>query len=156
MLLKTPVGLDEIIETFGRLDDDSQRNSQFEAAHITLFELPYPLIYADASVTRARCHRLLVQNFQKVFFDLKEAGLANQFKNYGGIYARRQIRGQSAHPSTHSWGIAIDLEPDKYPLGSTKRFPDQVVRIFAAAGFFYGGDFKSRKDPMHFQFARGY
>ena len=77
-------------------------------------------------------------------------------KNYGGIYAARSIRGQSSHPSTHSWGIAIDLEPEKYPLGSTSRFPDTVVKIFQDAGFFYGGDFKARKDPMHFQFCKGY
>jgi D-alanyl-D-alanine carboxypeptidase-like protein len=151
MLQTTPVGLDEIIAAFGRIEEPT-----FEAAHIVSFDLPYPLLYAGQTVSRARCHRLLVQNFQKAFYDLAQAGLADQVKNYGGIYARRAIRGQAAHPSTHSWGIAIDLEPADYPLGSSKRFPDQVVQIFADAGFFYGGDFKSRKDPMHFQFAKGY
>ena len=151
MLTQIPVGLDEIIDTFGNLDD-----LQFEAKNVVLFNLPYPLLYEGTPVTRARCHRLVVENFEKAFEDIKAAGLENQVKNYSGIYARRSIRGAGSHPSTHSWGIAIDLEAEKYPLGSSSRFPDEVVRIFQEVGFFYGGDFRSRKDPMHFQLCKGY
>lgn len=151
MLTHTPVGLDEIIKTFGRLDDP-----KFEIKNIVTFDLPYPLLYEGAKVTRARCHRLIVDNFKKAFQDIKAAGLQDKVKHFSGIYARRSIRGFGSHPSTHSWGIAIDLEAEKYPLGSKKRFPDNIVQIFHAAGFFYGGDFKARKDPMHFQFAEKY
>ena len=151
MLTQTPVGLDEIIHTFGSIDDP-----QFEAKSIILFDLPYALLFDGTQVKRARCHKLLVENFQKAFEDIKAAGLDGQVKNYSGIYARRSIRGFGSHPSTHSWGIAIDLEAEKFPLGSALRFPDEVIKIFQDAGFFYGGDFQSRKDPMHFQFCRGY
>ncbi len=151
MLAETPVGLDEIIYTFGSLD-----TPDFEARYIVPFDLPYPLFYEGNKVSRSRCHYLIVENFQKAFQDIRTAGLQDQVRNYAGIYDRRPIRGQNAHPSTHSWGIAIDLEPEKYPLGSSKRFSDEVVQIFENAGFFYGGDFKSRKDPMHFQFCKGY
>jgi hypothetical protein len=151
MLTTTPVGLDEIIETFGSLD-----NPNFEAENIVAFTLPYPLLFEGARVTRARCHNLLVENFQRAFEQIQTGGLQDQVKNYSGIYARRPIRGQSSHPSTHSWGIAIDLEAEKFPLGSTKRFSPEVVAVFQGCGFFYGGDFRSRKDPMHFQFAKGY
>jgi hypothetical protein len=48
------------------------------------------------------------------------------------------------------------MEPQKYPLGSLRRMPDDVVGIWRAAGFFYGGDFSGRKDPQHFQIAVGY
>jgi hypothetical protein len=151
MLTETPVGLDQIIHTFGNIDDP-----QFEARNIVLFDLPYPLLFEGTPVRRARCHKLLVENFQKVFSDIKTAGLESEVKNYSGIFARRSIRGFGSHPSTHSWGIAIDLEADKFPLGSTLRFPDEVIRIFHASGFFYGGDFQARKDPMHFQLCKGY
>ncbi len=151
MLETTPVGLDEIIDTFGHLDTPN-----FEARYIEAFTLPYPLFYEGEKVTRARCHYLIVENFQKAFEDIKAASLQDQVQNYGGIYAVRAIRGKSTHPSTHSWGIAIDLEPEKYALGSSQRFSDAVVQIFQNAGFFYGGDFKGRKDPMHFQFCEGY
>src|SRR5262249_23600906 len=109
-----------------------------------------------APVTRARCHKLAVDNFRKAFEDIRVAGLENQAKNYSGIYARRSIRGSESHPSTHSWGIAIDLEAEQYPLGRSRRLANEVVRIFREAGFFYGGDFLSRKDPMHFQLCKGY
>ena len=151
MLTQTPVGLDEIIDTFGNLDIPN-----FEARYIVPLTLPYPLYYEGSKVTRARCHYLIVENFQRAFDSIQTAGLQDQVANYSGIYNPRSIRGQSSHPSTHSWGIAIDLEAEKYPLGSAQRFPDAVVRIFQDAGFFYGGDFVSRKDPMHFQFCKSY
>lgn len=151
MLTQIPVGLDEIIQTFGSLDDP-----QFEANNIVLFNLPYPLLFEGTPVTRARGHKRVVEHFQKALADIQAAGLASQVKNYSGIYARRSIRGFGSHPSTHSWGIAIDLESEKFPLGSTQRFPDAVVQIFQNAGFFYGGDFQARKDPMHFQLCKGY
>ena len=151
MLTRTPSGLDDLIYTFGSLDTPN-----FDLEYIEMFTLPYPLLYAGKEVKRARCHRLLVENFQAAFEAIKAAGLEDQVKNYSGIYANRAIRGQSRHPSVHCWGAAIDLEAEKYPLRSEVRFPDEVVKVFRQAGFFYGGDFKSRKDPMHFQFATGY
>lgn len=150
MLTKTPAGLRAIIATFGVLDD------QFEQTHIVSFDLPYPLLYDGLKVTRARCHRLLVDNFVTAFTAIKNAGLTEQVKNYGGIYNPRAIRGIPSHPSTHSWGIAVDLEPEKYPLGSKQRFSVEVIKCFEDAGFFYGGRFVHRPDPMHFQFCTMY
>lgn len=147
--MKTPNGLKGIISTFGELTND------FESKNIFAFDLPYPLIYGVNQVFRARCHRLLIPIFQSVLAEIKANGFENEVKNYSGIYEARNVRGLT-HPSTHSWGIAIDLEAEKYPLGSLKRFPQEIVTIFNKHGFFYGGDFKNRRDPMHFQFATGY
>ena len=129
MLTDIPVGLDEIIETFGSLDTPN-----FESRYIVPFTLPYPLFYEGTKVTRARCHHLIVENFQKVFADIQAAGLQQEAKNYSGIYNRRAIRGQSLHPSAHSWGIAIDLEAEKYPLGSSRRFPAATIWTFGFWG----------------------
>jgi|ERR1043166_1041343 hypothetical protein len=150
MLKQTPAGLGEIIDTFGHLSTPN-----FEARYIVPFLLPYPLYYDGTKVTRARCHYLIVDNFIAAFKEIKKANLENEVQNYSGIYNNRPIRGAS-HPSAHSWGIAIDLEAGKYRLGSTNRFPDKIVEIFRSVGFFYGGDFEKRKDPMHFQFCTGY
>lgn len=147
MLTKTPVGLDEIVQTFGDSSDPG-----FEAKNLKLFDLPYPLIFEGQTVKHARCHKLLVDNFLQVFREIQAAGFESQVKNFGGIFNKRPQKG-GTKPSTHSWGIAIDLETKKFPLGSSDRFPDEVVAIFKKAGFLYGGDFVSRKDPMHFQFA---
>lgn len=149
MLSRTPNGLHDIIVTFGALGPD------FEAKNIVLFDLPYPMLYDGNIVKRSRCHRLVVDNFIAVFREIEKKNLTGQVMNYGGIYNARPIRG-ATKASTHSWGIAIDLEPSKYPLGSSRRFDPQIVEIFKRHGFFYGGDFAKRKDPMHFQFATGY
>jgi len=155
MFSPTPNGLDEIVRTFGRLD-----RVDFEARYLTLFRLPYTLYYDGRPTNRARCHALLVQNFQAAFEGIKAAGLQDEARNYGGIFMQRPSR-TSPKPSTHSWGIAIDIEPAKYPLEkpTTKvhlRLPQGIIDAFKAAGFMYGGDFKGTKDPMHFQFATGY
>ena len=150
MLTQAPSGLDEIIQTFGNPDDP-----QFEASKIVLFNLPYTLLFEGKEVKHARCHKLLVDNFLKAFQDIKDAGFESQVKNFSGIFNKRSQKG-GTRPSTHSWGIAIDLESEKFPLGSSKRFPDEIVTIFKNAGFFYGGDFQGRKDPMHFQFATNF
>lgn len=151
MLEKIPNGLKEINTTYGSPETDSN----FEKNYIVSFDLPYTLYYAGKPVKKARCHKLLVDNFKAAFQNILDAGLQDEVKNYGGIYAVRTKRGQS-HPSTHTWGIAIDLEPAKFPLGSNDRFSDGVIECFKKAGFFYGGDFKGRKDPMHFQACTGY
>lgn len=151
MLTSTPNGLREIIAVFGSLDDPN-----FEANHIVSFPLPYQLTYDNQPVTHARCHRLLVDNFIQAFTEIQTAGLADSFTEYNGIYARRSIRGYASHPSTHSWGIAIDMCASQYPLGSAKRMPQAIVDIWRRAGFYYGGDFTHRPDGMHLQFATAY
>jgi hypothetical protein len=150
MLTKAPEGLDEIIYIFGSL------TNTYESKYIVSFTLPYPLLYNFLLVKTARCHKLLVENFSAVFEEIKNQGLQDLVQHFGGIYSQRSIRGEPTHPSTHSWGIAIDLEPEKYPLGSLKRFDTRIIDIFHSYNFFYGGDFKSRKDGMHFQFCTKY
>lgn len=67
-------------------------------------------------------------------------------------YVNRPIRG-SNRPSNHSWGLAIDIDATQYPLGSDARLPEWIVTLFKAHGFDYGGDWRRRPDPMHFEFA---
>jgi len=151
MLTVIPNGLDEIIHTYGSLDDP-----QFESRHIVLFQLPYPLVFSGQQVTRARCHNLAVDNFVQAFKNVDAAGLRDQFREFDGIYNRRPIRGQPSHPSLHSWGVAMDMGAATHQLGSAATWPPGILEALGAAGFFWGGRFKARKDPMHFQLATGY
>ncbi|HEY6328670.1 MAG TPA: M15 family metallopeptidase, partial [Blastocatellia bacterium] len=151
MLTQIPSGLNEIIHTFGSIDDP-----KFEAENIVSFNFPYTLRYAGQPVTRSRCHKLAIDNFVTAFDLIKAAGLEDLVMEFNGIYNRRPIRGYESHPSTHSWGIAIDVDASHFKLGSVARLPDGIVNCFRKAGFFYGGDFKGRKDPMHFQLAVNY
>lgn len=147
-----PNGLAEIKKVFGDCDA-----SDFEAKNIALFDLPYPMKFGTIEVKRARCHKLLVPVFISIFTEIKEAGLAFPMADdFGGIFNKRPIRGKSK-PSCHSWGIAIDLEVASNPMGSGHgKMDPRIVLIFARHGFVWGGNFKSRSDPMHFQYATGY
>lgn len=148
--MAAPHGLDAIKRTFG---DPTVRG--FEGENIVLFSLPYPLKYGAINVTRSRCHRRLVPIFTGVLHAIREAGLSEHAAAYGGIYAPRLIRGAD-RSSTHSWGIAIDLNPAQNALGTKGSMDPRVVARFKEAGFTWGGDFTGRKDPMHFQYCSGY
>lgn len=142
-----PHGLTEIINVFGELKDIPAR--------LVTFDLPYPLLYGTTAVHRATAHELAVPHFVGALQAVQEARLEALVLRFGGIYNNRVKRG-GTKPSTHAFGIAVDLEPERYPLWSEDRFPDAVVEIFRRFGFVYGGDFEGRKDPQHFQLASGY
>ena len=66
-------------------------------------------------------------------------------------YANRAIRGTN-RPSNHSWGLAIDLNAQDWPMGQSRNRPPQwLVDIMATHGFAWGGKWR-RPDPMHFEF----
>jgi len=146
-----PSGLDQIISTFGNIDDP-----RFEQNCIVPFAFPYTMKYVGKIVKTGRCHYMLKETFEAVFEKIKKEGLQYSANDYDGCYAKRSIRGHSSHASTHSWGIAIDLEGQDNPLGSKGKMDPGVVRIFKDFGFFWGGKFKSRFDPMHFQYVKNY
>ncbi len=74
----------------------------------------------------------------------------------GGTFNFRKIRGASGL-STHSYGVAIDLDPGHNALGSTTGgMPPFAVTAFKKQGLTWGGDYKGRKDFMHFQACSGF
>jgi hypothetical protein len=76
-------------------------------------------------------------------------------RNFSGSGNYRPVRG-SARLSCHAFWAAIDFDAEHLPLGAATKaseLPAEVVEAFKAAGFFWGGDYRGRKDPMHFQLA---
>lgn len=72
-------------------------------------------------------------------------------------YCFRMIRGSTENLSNHSSGTAIDLNATKHSLGKVGTFPaDKVPMIRALAKKYsltWGGDYRNRKDEMHFEVA---
>lgn len=83
-------------------------------------------------------------------------------------YNFRNIRGGSGKLSNHASGTAIDLNPEKHPLESgagtgVDEFGKKAVGTVPAnklaalrakaveLGLMWGGDYKGRKDEMHFE-----
>jgi hypothetical protein len=161
--MKTPCGLTEIIEVFGSLDDKDFIKNNFD-----FVRFPFPLAYSNGvvstKVSKAPCHKLVAPILETVFKDIVKEGMQEEVKTFGGLYVRRTQHTKClSAPSTHCWAISIDLNPKENTVGESGLFMGSsgeerqiVVEIFNKHGFFWGGDFKHRKDKSHFQFATNY
>jgi LysM repeat protein len=158
-----PNGLDEIISTFGNIYSyiraDGTIDPRWEKEQLSIANLPFPIPISwerSRSVQKILCHSKLVDVFTQLFSQIAENGLSKHIVSFGGCYNFRTKR-TSGKPSTHSWGIAIDLNPDDNRQGTTGNMHPDIVDIFRQFGFKWGGDWPGRmKDPMHFQFCTGY
>lgn len=69
-----------------------------------------------------------------------------------GSYNPRKVRGSDTKWSNHAFGGAVDVNSEQNGFGEDgSRMPKFVVAAFKSEGFSWGGDYKSRKDPMHFE-----
>lgn len=75
-----------------------------------------------------------------------------------GCFAPRPKR-VNGDLSTHSWGVAVDLNADTNPLSLDGKLRMDIrptsIAEFEKRGFAWGGRFP-RPDDMHLQFAAGY
>lgn len=122
------------------------------------FHRPLPLSYGRAGqkATRMRCHGLVAPIFRSVWRAIAaDAELDRHLRTYGGTYVFRPKRSYGEQLSTHSWGIAIDLNVATNRMGTPGDMHPGVVQVFEAHGFVWGGRWRN-PDPMHFQYADGY
>lgn len=135
-----------------------------QGGYLTTIQLPYPMRLAwdkKTTVKTMRCHKLVADDFQKVFAEiLAHYGLAKiqelGIDLFGGCFNFRAMRGGSDY-SRHSWGIAIDLDPERNQLketSKTARFAraeyQPMIDIFYRHGFVSLGREKNY-DWMHFE-----
>ncbi len=161
--LAPPNGLPAILDTFGNIfafiREDGTLDPGWEKRQLGRAPLPFPIAVSwdlSQTVKAVQCHVRLTGTLAAVFKAIDERGLKESIRTYGGCFSFRSKR-TSGKLSTHSWGIAIDLNPDSNPLGGSGDMDPAVVKVFREFGFKWGGDWAGRsKDPMHFQFCTGY
>ncbi len=140
--------------------------NQTGAGYLITITLPFPLYtsWSNEKVTRIQCHKLIANNLLAVFNELltyygvdkiHELGI----DRYGGCFNYRLMRGSETTLSRHSWGTAIDLDPNRNLLketSKTARFarPEYkpMIDIFYRHGFLSLGREKDY-DWMHFEIA---
>ena len=71
----------------------------------------------------------MVEIFASVFGLVQAGGLQSKISSFGGCFAFRQQR-TGAKLSTHSWGIAIDLNIGNNPQGSSGDMDTGFIEIF--------------------------
>jgi hypothetical protein len=147
----------QIIKKYGKANETGD-------GYLVAIDLPYPMRIAwdlDTSVKKMRCHKLVAEAFKSVFSDILKHYGYEKIKElgidlYGGCFNYRKMRGGTSW-STHSWGIAIDLDPSRNLLKESKRTarfarPEYkaMIDIFYKHGFESLGVEKDI-DWMHFQ-----
>lgn len=97
----------------------------------------------------------LLINFCKEFHELVEPINQGKLDDWG--YAFRMTRGSDRVLSNHSSGTAIDLNAIKHSLGKANTFNKEqrniINLLITKYGLAWGGNYKKRKDDMHFEIA---
>lgn len=133
--------------------------------YLTKLNLPYPMCLnweTKTIIKSFQCHKLIKDKLFAVFTDiLAHYGIDEikrlQLDDYGGCFNYRMMRGSTKNLSRHSWGIAIDLDPDRNLLHETSRTARFARPEYKAMiDIFYKHGFKSlgreeNRDWMHFE-----
>lgn len=135
--------------------------------YLVLIDLPYPMRLAwdkKTIVKKMSCHKYIAEALKNVFKDILETYGIEKIKElgidlFGGCFNFRKQRGGSNY-SVHSWGLAIDLDPERNLLRESKktaRFArpeyEDMIDIFYKNGFKSLGREEDR-DWMHFQYEK--
>lgn len=157
-----PHGLPAIMATYGAPLQFVNDKAAWEAQTLVTRNLviPLPYAYGPATITRIRAHWLVADLFVEFLAKAAERTASDLTRiAYGGCYCWRAMRGGSGRLSTHTWGIAIDLDPARNALGmawdSGVGLPAPVVELAEAMGLVWGGRW-TRPDAQHLQVAGGY
>ena len=124
-----------------------------DAAEIHIVSVPI-----EGTKVKVRCAKAvapLIAGFCSEFHKLIEPIDEGSLDDWG--YCFRMVRGATDKLSNHSSGTAVDLNATKHPLGKAATFPAEKVPMIQALakkyGMIWGGDFRHRKDEMHFEIA---
>lgn len=132
----------------------------WENVNLTTFPAPYELFMDGTKIAKVRCHKLVAGSLERILhrildhYGSQSAIHAVGLDQYDGCYNYRPVRG-GGRLSMHAYGAAIDFDSSHNPLGASHgRMPADVVKIFKTEGWRWGGDYRGRKDWMHFEACR--
>ena len=135
---------------------NSHASENWKKANLTYVSPPFKMRYAGQPVTKVTIHRKCAESLVRVFNAIWLASGKSQAKidewgvsTFGGSFNYRLMR-QSNRLSMHSYGCAIDLAPERFPMGkSDKKFAPEVIKAFSDEGWV-----NLPHDRMHFQASR--
>lgn len=120
-------------------------------------------LLAQMNISRLRVHVKAEPFFRAAFDAIRDANppVRDRMLTCGGAFYARHIGRDPKRPlSSHSWGVALDLNVAWNAYGSRPQVAGQIgsvqelVPYFAQFGFAWGGHFSGKScDGMHFELA---
>lgn len=146
---------------------DGTADRDWEDANLTRLVPPYRMVLAwdtARELSAIRVHKKVAPSLESILERILEhygsqaAVEQARLHLFGGAYNFRLKRGGSTL-SNHSWGSAIDLDPERNAFGRRWKpgagmMPEAVVELFKSEGWRWGGPFP-KADAMHFEAVRG-
>lgn len=136
------------------------RDKTWASVNLTRVSPPWRMEYEGKPISGVLCHRKIAPALALVFAEIwRECGQSQArvyeagAVAYGGCFNVRRIAG-SRKWSNHSWACAIDLSPDTNGFNAKSTLSRVVIDAFKRQDFRWGGDYRGRKDPMHFEAVR--
>jgi hypothetical protein len=152
----------KFISLYGNPDKDGDGilDKEWFAENINVFSLPFPMVLSwqpSKTILKFQAHRLAGDKIISALETMLSAYSleyirARKLDRWGGCFNFRLIRGGN-ELSAHSWGTAVDINPDIGRLGNAedaRQYPRFIVESFTSEGFIWGGLWK-RPDSMHFE-----
>lgn len=129
-------------------------SAEWQSANLARFEVPL----VDGRMQGVRVYGPAAQAFEGFLTELQASGYP--IYNIGSQVARAKRDGGG--PSEHSYGTAIDINGEKAPgeAGPRNAFdnrlitdlPSNISQMAAKYGLSWGGDWRGKKDAMHFEY----
>ena len=143
---------EELIRTFG---DPALREPE---SHLVQVEPPFKFTFGGKPFPRFAVHEKVKEPFKRALDKIwdyygRDQATVDRLKisRTAGTYNPRKISGSSKW-SNHAYGIAVDINSEENGFNTGHgTMPKPVVAAFKSEGFAWGGDYKSRTDPMHFE-----
>lgn len=147
---------------FGEPGDKNPKNASGKCI------LPFPFVIAwdtSKTVKSFSCHEKAAPVFESIFREAAAHYGESEFRRlrldrFGGCYNPRMMRGSGSLWSTHAWGVAVDLDPERNQLkwnknraSFAKKEYESFWKIVEGHGCVSLGRDRDY-DWMHFQLAR--
>lgn len=121
---------------------------------------PFQMYYEGKPIKAIQFHRKAAGALKAALDEIWETCGRNQatvdryrLSHYSGAYNPRKVRGSDTKWSNHAYGAAIDLDADHNGFNTGRgTMPEFAVAAFKRQGALWGGDYRVRTDPMHFEF----
>jgi hypothetical protein len=142
-------------------NDDIKIKGDWKRRNIRTIEIPQ-LKYIEGAPSNCKIsfHKKAAPKLKLLFEKWETAGLLHLIKSWDGSFMPRLVRGSDSNISSHTFGIAFDINSKWNRIGTIPAPEDQegsvrkLVPIANKLGFYWGGHVKLRKEGMHFEIAK--